>query len=209
MLSHEEYWDIGKKNLDFMSETLDDLISTFPSERRRLVEEMMRGPIGEQFMTAPASTRRAYHNAFPCGLLAHSLNVVRNALKISDALAPNRWPKHKVIFCALFHDLGKAGSPGKPYYLPTKEDWKIRKEQYWDVSNDEYMPNAEKSLFILQQYGITLDHEETVAIRWNDGPGADGNSAYNFHEPDLALIIHWADFWSANQEKAEGLGKSP
>jgi len=202
-LSHEEYWNSGKKNLDFMVETLDDLIATFPEPRRDLVRKMIDGPLGEQFMTAPASTRRAYHNAFPCGLLAHSLNVVRNALKISEALAPGRWPKHKLIFCALFHDLGKSGSVGKPYYLPTKEDWKMRKEQYWDVSQEEYMPNAEKSLFLLQQHGIVVDHEESVAIRWNDGPGANGNGQYNFHEPDLALIIHWADFWSSNQEKLE------
>lgn len=204
-LTHEEYWKLGTDRLGSMDTALSELIWTFPSPRKELVEKMMRGPIGEQFMTAPASTRRAFHNAFPCGLLAHSLNVVKNALKLSETLAPKRWPQHKVIFCALFHDLGKAGFPGKPYYIPTKDDWKTRKNEFWDVSKDEFMPNAERSLFTLQQHGIQVDYEESVAIRWNDGPGAPGNSEYAFHEPDLALIIHWADFWSSKQEKSEGI----
>lgn len=203
-LTHEQYWKLGTDRLEDMNEAVNALVAMFPSPRRELVQKMLEGAVGEQFMTAPASTRRSYHNAFPCGLVAHSLNVVKFALKLSETLAPGRWPKHKVIFCALFHDLGKAGSPGHPYYVPTKEDWKKRKNEFWEVSKEEFMPNCEKSLFVLQQHGIPLDHEETVAIRWNDGPGAPGNHDYNFHEPDLALIIHWADFWSSKQEKAEG-----
>lgn len=204
-LSHDEYWRLGTDRLEFMSDTVSELVETFPPPRLEAVKKMMDGPIGTQFMTAPASTRRAYHNAFPCGLVAHSLNVVKHALKLSETLAPGRWPRHKVIFCSLFHDLGKAGSPGLPYYVPTKEDWKARKGEFWDVSKHEFMPNAEKSLFTLQQHGVVLDYEETVAIRWNDGPGAEGNRQYAFHEPDLALIVHWADFWSSKQEKAAGL----
>ena len=203
-LTHEQYWKLGTDRLEEMDETVSELVGMFPSPRRELVEKMMRGPIGEQFMTAPASTRRAYHNAFPCGLVAHSLNVVKFALKLAETLAPGRWPKHKLIFCALFHDLGKAGSPGNPYYVPTDQDWKMRKNEDWEVSKTDFMPNAERSLFTLQQHGIAVDYEESVAIRWNDGPGAEGNAQYTFHEPDLALIIHWADFWSSNQEKSEG-----
>lgn len=214
-LTNEQYWKIGTDQLELMNDTVHDLIKTFPENiagsngtlynRRTLVQAMMNGQIGEQFMVAPASTRRAYHNAFPCGLVDHSLRVVRNALRLAETLASGRWPQHKIIFCALFHDLGKAGSPGKPYYIPTKEDWKARKGEFWDVSKDDFMPNAEKSLFTLQQHGIIVDYEESVAIRWNDGPGADGNKPYAFHEPDLALIVHWADFWSSKQEKSIGL----
>ncbi len=188
-----------------MDKSISELIMMFPSPRRELIEKMMAGPIGEQFMVAPASTRRAYHNAFPCGLVAHSLNVVMNALKLSSTLAPGRWPQEKIVFCALFHDLGKAGAPGRPYYVLTEQDWKFQRDEFWEVSKEEFMPNAERSLFTLQQHGIAVDYEEFVAIRWNDGPGASGNDQYAFHEPDLALIIHWADFWSTNQEKSAAI----
>lgn len=201
-MNHDEYWKQGSDRLDAFERVVSNLIETFPQKRRDAVREMMDGPVGEQFMLAPASTRRSYHNAFPCGLVAHSLNVVDNATKLANTLAPGRWPTATIIFCALFHDLGKAGSSGKPYYIPTKDDWKMRRGEYWEVSKDDFMPNSEKSLFILQEAGIVLSHEETVAIRWNDGPGSPGNQAYSFHEPDLALIIHWADFWSMRQEKS-------
>jgi len=163
---------------------------------------MLEGPIGEQFMTAPASTRRAHHNAYPCGLVGHSLGVVGFALKLSATLCPKRWPVHQVAFCALFHDLGKAGSPGKPYYVETREEWKRRKEEYYDVSHDEWMPNAEKSVWLLQAHGVVLTHEEYAAIRLNDGMGPAENKPWSFREPDLALVVHWADHWATRQEQS-------
>lgn len=204
-LSHDDYWKQGTDRLVELEAAVNEMIAIFPEPRRSLVRKMMAGPVGEQFMTAPASTRRAFHNAFPCGLVAHSLNVVKHAIQIAGVLAPGRWPTHRIVFCALFHDLGKAGSPGHPYYVPTRDDWKMRRNEFWEVSKHEFMPNSEKSLYLLQLHGISVDHEEAVAIRWNDGPGSEGNAAYSFNEPDLALIVHWADFWSSKQEKSAGL----
>jgi hypothetical protein len=202
-MTEDEYWRQGSDRLDEYIGMVNTIIDTFPEPRRTQVRKMMDGVMGEQFMMSPASTRRAFHNAFPCGLVAHSLNVVKYAVKLADTLAPGRWPRWKVMFCALFHDLGKAGSPGKPYYVPTKEDWKRRKGEYYDVCKDEWMPNAEKSLYNLQLHGITLDYEETVAIRLNDGMASESNREYSFREPDLALVVHWADHWASRQEKHE------
>jgi hypothetical protein len=204
-LTKEEYWKKGSDKLgDFVNE-VEAIVSTFPEPRQSQIKSMMSSPIGEQFMTSPASTRRAFHNAFPCGLVAHSLNVVNFAVKLSDTLAPGRWPVWKIKFCALFHDLGKAGSPGKPYYTSTSEKWKLDKEEGFQVSQEEYMPNAEKSLYILQLYGVTLDYEETLAIRLNDGMGPVANKDYSFKEPLLSLIIHWADHFASRLEKSEEL----
>ncbi len=200
----EEYWKQGTDKLETYIKMVDQIISLMPEPRRSLVKKMMDGPIGEQFMMAPASTRRMFHYAFPCGLIAHSLNVVTYAVQIANAIAPNRWPTWKVMFCALFHDLGKAGSPGIPYYVPTKDEWKTKKNEFYEISKDEFMPNSEKSLYLMQLHGIVLDHEETCAIRLNDGPGAEGNRGYAFNEPDLALIIHWADHWASKLEKQAG-----
>lgn len=204
MQTEQEYWKQGTDKLDAYAQLVNAIIDSLPEPRKTQVEKMMAGPMGEQFMTAPASTRRAFHYAFPCGLVAHSLNVVRYSVQFAETFAPGRWPKWKVAFCALFHDLGKAGSPGKPYYVLTKEEWRRKKGEYYEVCKDEFMPNAEKSLYNLQLHGITLDWEETCAIRLNDGMGSESNREYAFYEPDLALIIHWADHWSSRQEKAEG-----
>ncbi len=200
----EEYWKQGTDKIESYAKMVDTIIGMQVTNRREALERMMSGPLGEQFMTAPASTRRAFHYAFPAGLVAHSLNVVKYAVKLAETLAPGRWPVHKVMFVALFHDLGKAGSPGHPYYVQTSEQWKIKKGEFYDVSLNEYMPNAEKSLFNLQQAGVVLDWEETVAIRLNDGMGSESNREYSFKEPDLALIVHWADHWASREEKQEG-----
>lgn len=200
-MTDEEYMKQGTANLEKYVREFNQIVDSFPAERKKAVKKMMEGPIGEQFFLAPASSRRMFHNAFPCGLLAHSLNVVQNAWDISRVLAPDRWPDHKIGFAALFHDLGKAGSPGKPFYTRTKEQFKEKKGEFWDVSKEEWMPNAEKSLYLLQLHGIPVDWEEAVAIRLNDGMGSESNREYSFHEPDLALIVHWADHWAMRTEK--------
>lgn len=202
-MTEEEYWKQGSEKLEAHLDMVKAIIATFPEPRQTQVLKMMDGVQGEQFMTSPASTRRKFHYAFPGGLVAHSLNVVKYAVKLAETLAPGRWPVHKVMFCALFHDLGKSGSPGKPFYVQVKEKWKRDKGEFYELSFDEFMPNAEKSLYILQLHGITLDHEETVAIRLNDGMGPGENKPYEFREPDLALVVHWADHWASRQEKHE------
>lgn len=200
-ISDDDYWKQGSERLSELVKRVDAMVNTFPLTRRKLVQKMLSDSVGEQFMMAPASTRRAYHNAFPCGLVMHSLNVADRALSLAWTLAPGRWDDHKVAFAGLFHDLGKAGTAGKPYYLYA-EEWMRKKNELYQVSKDEYMPASEKSLFILQQYGITLDHEESAAIRLADGQGSRGNADWSFNEPDLALIIHWADHWEMRAEKA-------
>lgn len=201
-LSPDEYWNQGTKRLEQYHGAVTKIVESFPEPRRAAVTRMLGGPLGEQFMTAPASTRRAYHNAYPCGLVAHSLTVATNAAKIANTLAPGRWDLSQLMFCGLFHDFGKAGSPGKPYYLVTGEDWKRRKEEYYDVSHEEWMPNSEKSVWLLQSHGVPLTHEEYVAIRLNDGMGPAENKPWSFREPDLALVVHWADHWAMRSEQA-------
>lgn len=201
-MTDEEYLKQGTRNIDEYVRRVNDIVTKFPTDRRTAVQEMLNGALGEQFFTAPASSRRGFHNAFPCGLVAHSLNVVDQALKISQALDPGRWGYSTIAFCALFHDLGKAGSPGKPMYVRTKEIWKEKRGEFWDVSKEEWMPNAEKSLYLLQHHGVVVSWEEAVAIRLNDGMGSESNREYSFHEPDLALVIHWADHWAMRREKA-------
>lgn len=200
-LSADDYWNQGTRKLEQYHAAVSAIVDSFPEPRRSAVRNMLDGLLGEQFMVAPASTRRAYHNAYPCGLVAHSLTVATNAVKIAAALAPSRWSTQQLMFCGLFHDFGKAGSPGSPYYLPTKEDWKRRNEEYYDVSSVEWMPNSEKSVWLLQSHGVVLTHEEYAAIRLNDGMGPAENKPWSFREPDLALVVHWADHWAMRSEQ--------
>jgi len=59
------------------------------------------------------------------GLVEHSLNVVRTLLRLRGELAPDLGTESCVIV-GLYHDVGKVGMPGRPYYLPNPSEWHVR-----------------------------------------------------------------------------------
>ena len=183
--------------------TVQKMVSGFMDPRKKQVAKMLSGPIGEEYFTAPASTKEDFHNCFPGGLCDHSLTVVDNLLKISKVLCPGKYSVNTLTFVGLFHDLGKVGDGIHPGYVPNPKEWQ-RKEGHLYITNKEsiFMPSSERGLYILQKHGIELHHEEYLAIRLNDGMYDETNRKYGMKEPDLALLVHFADRWSVTQEKA-------
>lgn len=183
-------------------EIVGRLMDKFPEPRKTKVIEMMNGPVGEQYYLAPASSRVEYHSCFSGGLMAHSLNVVQNLKKLADALCPGQFEDSTLAFVGLFHDLGKVGDGKEPLYLPKTSDWHIKQGILYDINKKcRYMPTSERGPFLLQSHGVELSEDEYLAIRLNDGPYVKENEPYKMHEPDLALLVHWADRWSCSQEK--------
>jgi hypothetical protein len=183
---------------------VQSLVKTFPESRRKLVAKMLSGPVGEEFFTAPASAREEYHNCFPGGLCDHSLRVVTNLHEVTAALLPKLAVEVGMLnFVGLFHDLGKVGDGTNPYYVPNPDDWqRTKRGMLYNINKDcVYMPTSERGLYILQKYGIELSSDEYLAIRLNDGQYDDTNKNYRMKEPDLALLVHFADRWATSQEK--------
>lgn len=180
------------------------LIDRFEEPRRTKVLEMLGGPVGDEYFTAPASSQESHHLCEVGGLAEHSLHVVDNLLDLAKTFAPNRWGRNKLVFCGLFHDFGKIGDGEQPYYVPTKDDWKKEKRgQYYDINYDcVAMPSSERGLFVMQKFGVELDYEEYLSIRLNDGQYPDENRWYSMKEPELALLTHMADLWSTRMEKS-------
>src|SRR5574337_52558 len=201
MLREKEYWEQGKPLLEKFVKADKSIIEMQPEPRRSQLQRLMDGPVGEQFMVAPASGRRRYHNAFPHGLVDHSLRVAKNAYALAETLWPGRWKPEQLMFLGLVHDIGKAGVPGEPFYVPVQEQWKERRGEFWEIDQEVYAPNQEIGVWTLLKEGVDLSYEEMQAIRLNDGAAAQGNESYSFHESDLALIIHWADHAALRQEK--------
>jgi 23S rRNA maturation-related 3'-5' exoribonuclease YhaM len=73
------------------------------------------------WLTSPASTK--YHLNKEGGLLEHSVGVAETLLQLRAALAPEI-SEESCVIVGLFHDIGKVGMPGKPYYLPEIKDGK-------------------------------------------------------------------------------------
>jgi hypothetical protein len=71
------------------------------------------------WLTSPASTK--YHLNREGGLLEHRIGVAETLLQLRTALTPEI-SEERCVIVDTFHDIGKVGMPGKPYYLPEMKD---------------------------------------------------------------------------------------
>jgi len=144
------------------------------------------------WLTSPASTR--FHLNCEGGLLLHSVGVAETLLRIKDTLAPHI-SDETCIIVGLFHDTGKVGMPGKPYYIPEIKD-KVATGKYFINTELVAMGLSLRSLYLVSQY-IPLNDEEAQAIAYHDGMYVPEGRSVSHREEPLLLLLHWADMWTA------------
>jgi 23S rRNA maturation-related 3'-5' exoribonuclease YhaM len=146
------------------------------------------------WLLAPASTR--FHLAHEGGLLEHSVNVTSTLLQLRNVLTPDL-EEESCIITALFHDIGKVGMPGQPYYLPNPSEWHVRNRGINYIVNQDlvHLDIATRSLFIVAQH-IPLSDEEAQAIRYHDGQYIKENISVAHKESRLTRLLQYADNWS-------------
>lgn len=186
--------------------------ATLSPERQEKVLAMLED-LGENIALAPASGKNWYHGAYAGGYLVHVLNVVKAALKMKklfESLGGNiDFTDEELVFSALFHDLGKVGDVDRPNYLVQDSDWH-RKNQGSMFKNNpelEFMLIPDRSLYMLQKYGIKVTHKEYLAIMLHDGLFEETNKPYFLSfNPDsklrtnLVKVLHAADLLAASAE---------
>jgi len=147
------------------------------------------------WLTSPASSR--YHNAFEGGLLKHSISVAETLIKIKGILAPSI-DNESCVIVGLFHDVGKVGVPGKPYYLPNPQGSELGSKRKYIV-NREVVPMglAVRSLFLVSQH-FPLTEEEAQAIAYHDGQYIEENRIIAHKEEPLTLLLSYADNWAGS-----------
>ena len=151
------------------------------------------------YLRAPASTR--FHLCYEGGLLEHSCNVAEKLLRLREAMAPDISVESCVIV-ALVHDLGKAGMPGNPQYLPNEPT--AKQKQYGYPATVPYRFNTDlaylsvpvRSLYLAAPL-IDLSEEEVQAIVYHDGQYVDDNHSVATKELPLTLLLQYADSWSS------------
>ena len=160
------------------------------------------------YLTAPASTR--YHLNREGGLLEHSVNVCEALLRLREALAPEISVESCVV-TALLHDLGKAGVPGKPMYLPNTP---TQKQKEYGIAapfrmSDKltYLSVPVRSLYLIGPR-FPLTEDEAQAIVYHDGQYVDDNSSVAAKERPLLLLLHYADNWSCFVTEKNGKKKN-
>jgi len=160
----------------------------------------------------PASGKTSYHNAFAGGYVDHVLRVILLSMKISklwkESGAIQDFTDEELIFVALNHDLGKFGTLEHEEYLQENEDYWIKKGQVYKHNPDiDFMKTSERSLFLLQQLGISLTQNEYLGIKLHDGLYEEGNKGYYIAyseeyrlRSNLPYIIHQADLLATRIE---------
>jgi hypothetical protein len=185
--------------LDNLDNNYNDLFEILTDRKEQVLEFKDFIEKETSWLTSPASTR--FHLNIERGLLLHSVGVTYNALKVKNLLAPGI-SDESIVIAALFHDLGKVGYPGKPYYLPNDNTWEIEKRGItYKINPDVTTMNlATRSLYLISNR-VKLTEEEAQAIVAHDGiypvNGGVNNLDYHHKECRLQMIIHFADKWTA------------
>ncbi len=167
------------------------------TERKSEFETLMNFVENEtSYLIAPASSR--FHLSKEGGLLEHSVNVCETLLRLREAIAPALSIESCVV-TALLHDLGKAGMPGRPMYVPNKPTAKQKQYGYSAAyhTSDKltYLSVPVRSLYLIAPR-FPLTEEEAQAIVYHDGQYVDDNRSAATRECPLLLLLHYADNWS-------------
>jgi len=189
------------------------LIDKYISAPRKDKLLEMYKDIEETLATSPASTKISHHNAFAGGYLDHVNRVTEAALvfeKVWDKFGQSKnYTTEELAFSALNHDLGKLGTNDEPVYIPNQSQWHRENQGLMFNYNPAiaHMRIAERSLFVLQKYGIQVSENEFLAIRLHDGLYEEANKQYYITynkdtelRSNIAYILHQADLMASKIE---------
>ena len=167
----------------------------------------------DTYVMAPASGKTWYHNAFAGGYVDHVNRVVEFAIAQHNLYEKMGgtvdYTQEQLVFAALFHDLGKIGDGDRPNYIPQTDKWRQDKlsEMYTYNPDLDFMLIPDRSLFILQKFGVRVDQKEFLGIRCHDGVFDKANEAYFFSNVEssrqktaLVSVLHTADFLASKVE---------
>lgn len=173
-----------------------NFISLVGDENRRKSLMKLVEHFGERLVLAPGSSRTHYHDAYPGGLIDHSIRVMEYLQKLCK-LNGLTISKESIIIAGLFHDIGKVGDLEHDYYIPQENAWRRENlgELYTHNHKIRKMSVTDRSLWLMQHFSIHLTTDEWLAIRLNDGMYVEANKEYSMREPTLALLLHQADRW--------------
>jgi hypothetical protein len=189
-------------------EKIKDNWEKFESLCRRLSDNNLNNlldSVGERILMCPASTRTDQYGCYPGGLVDHSLKVTAAMRRLNDAYdldltAPSI---ASILKAGLLHDIGKIGDLEKDNFIEQDSDWHRDKlGQLYKFNEDLHrMSVSHRTLYILQNFGVTLTSDEWLSIQLAQGSHFEENRFYVGHEPTLAIILQQAKSFVIHREK--------
>jgi hypothetical protein len=162
----------------------------------------------DKIIISPASSMNHFHSAYPGGYCVHTLlviDIVEKLYQLWKSLGSDvsGYDLSELIFVALIHDFGKLGSIEQDYYIINDSEWHIknRGELYKRNPELENVRHEERSIYILNQYGIKLSINEFIGILAHNGAYDEASKFYfdQFNDErklrtNLPIIFHHADY---------------
>lgn len=195
-----------KVNTEAQWEQLMNTIESHISSPRKEALIKMYEALAERVLTAPASSNTSRHNCWPGGYIDHVNRVVKCAIELWEtwnSLGANtkNYTKEELVFAAINHDLGKVGSSTDEYYIPNDSDWHVKRGQVYKINPKlQFMKVPDRSIFLLQEFGVAFSENEYLAIKLHDGLYSKGNESYLMAgqpefalKTDMPILLHHAD----------------
>lgn len=199
-----------KENIEFFQ----NILSQFGDRSENL--KKLYDSFGEYLYTAPASSIVYYHNAFPGGYVDHVIRVMKFSKETYNlyeklGLIVGDFSLEELLFSALNHDLGKLGFPGEGNQGLLPQDSKWHKDtlgQLYKFNTDiPYATVPDKTLFLLQKFGIPYSLNEFYAMKLHDGLYEEANKTYYISRAkesklrtNIPFILHFADMMASRYE---------
>ena len=183
----------------------------------KMVEYMMSAGLTERdieklngigYFSQPAS--KGHHLAHKGGLVAHSVNVTRRLVELTETLGV-KWPRRESPYLVgMLHDLVKC----RCYRLSNRPDYTESggdEPPKWEYIQPVYPKHGAASAAIAAELGIQLLRDEIVAITFHMGVFAIGKE-YTQEEFDAAvkwhgaqvIATHCADWYAARVDEEGG-----
>ena len=168
-------------------------IEKLKSTKRKGILDLLTFLEGTDFYMSPASSK--FHNAFPGGLVDHSIKVYR-LLFVKNRDYKRKIPEDSLIICGLLHDISKINN----YLIELKWNKNRETDNQW-IQQKLYTINrdcmdlghGEGSVIKLMQF-IDLTDLEKAMIRFHMGLSLPKEQYYSLNNiiklfPDVCMII--------------------
>lgn len=133
--------------------------------------QSMLDDLGERMILCPAEPRNDSPGCEPGGLIQQAITIAKGMKRLNDTFEMGA-TTDSILLVGLFHEIGKVGSLEEPYFVPEEESWRREKLGAFYKPNERLgrMTIPERSLFLLNHYGVKLTEEEFMAIRGPSRP---------------------------------------
>lgn len=150
----------------------EEFLSLLRSTEREGIEDTITELDELGFFEAPASTR--FHLNEEGGLIQHSLNVCKCAMKVRESMIAlddslrELLPLDSTIIASLLHDVCKADIYKKVMKRQKNEFGVWVDVPGYDVDYSNFpLGHGEKSVIVLLRWRLDLTDDEIMAIRWH------------------------------------------